>query len=380
MSFDRDWLEEQGSEDSNGRAVWALGHTVENAPDAELRAWAWRWYEDVLPHCAAADLAAHDRVHHARRRGGAARAARPQAVARDARRTAATCCSACSAARGGPTGRGSRRCSATTTRGSAGADRGGHGARRATTGSTPGSRRSNGSPTQQTAANGHFRPIGSESFGKPHKPLPFDQQPLEAQAAIEAARTAWTATGDRALVRACQGGVGLVLRRQRPRRGARRPRHRPLPRRGHPARRERELRGRIDSRLSTRPLFHASARTARSSANSVERRTLGVEGVWHSRQSAAYPRRAPARRSFAGRAAAVPPRLAGEERARRPRAEAGPRCRRAERGAVEAEYERVRGDFVERHWQTEKMFDDRFDEVEETPTSTAASSRARASG
>lgn len=32
---------------------------------------------------------------------------------------------------------------------------------------------------------------------------------------------------------------------------------------------------------------------------------------------------------------------------------------------VEAEYERVRGDFVGRHWQTEKMFDDRFDEVEE---------------
>jgi predicted GH43/DUF377 family glycosyl hydrolase len=32
---------------------------------------------------------------------------------------------------------------------------------------------------------------------------------------------------------------------------------------------------------------------------------------------------------------------------------------------VEAEYERVRGDFLGRHWQTEKMFDDRFDEVEE---------------
>ena len=33
---------------------------------------------------------------------------------------------------------------------------------------------------------------------------------------------------------------------------------------------------------------------------------------------------------------------------------------------VEAEYERVRGDFLGRHWQTEKMFDDRFEEVEET--------------
>jgi len=33
---------------------------------------------------------------------------------------------------------------------------------------------------------------------------------------------------------------------------------------------------------------------------------------------------------------------------------------------VKAEYARVRGDFVARHWQTEKMFDDRFEEVEET--------------
>jgi predicted GH43/DUF377 family glycosyl hydrolase len=32
---------------------------------------------------------------------------------------------------------------------------------------------------------------------------------------------------------------------------------------------------------------------------------------------------------------------------------------------VEAEYARVRGDFAARHWQTEKMFDQRFEEVEE---------------
>jgi hypothetical protein len=49
---------------------------------------------------------------------------------------------------------------------------------------------------QQTASNGQFRPIGCGSFGKVHSHYPFDQQPLEAQAAIEAARTAWNATGD----------------------------------------------------------------------------------------------------------------------------------------------------------------------------------------
>src|SRR5690606_49146 len=49
----------------------------------------------------------------------------------------------------------------------------------------------------QIAAGGHFRPIGCESFHHTHAdPLPFDQQPLEAQAAIEAARAAFAATQD----------------------------------------------------------------------------------------------------------------------------------------------------------------------------------------
>ena len=49
---------------------------------------------------------------------------------------------------------------------------------------------------QQVSAQGHFRPVGSETFGKSHAYLPFDQQPLEAQAAIEAARAAYAATQD----------------------------------------------------------------------------------------------------------------------------------------------------------------------------------------
>ena len=39
---------------------------------------------------------------------------------------------------------------------------------------------------QQRSPSGLFRPIGSESFGREYAALPFDQQPLEAQAAIEA--------------------------------------------------------------------------------------------------------------------------------------------------------------------------------------------------
>jgi hypothetical protein len=50
---------------------------------------------------------------------------------------------------------------------------------------------------RQTAEAGHFRPVGSETFGRPHAQLPFDQQALEAQAAIEAARVAFGATRNR---------------------------------------------------------------------------------------------------------------------------------------------------------------------------------------
>ena len=50
---------------------------------------------------------------------------------------------------------------------------------------------------QQRAVSGHFRPIGSEGFGREYDSLPFDQQPLEAWAAIEAAASAFAVTGER---------------------------------------------------------------------------------------------------------------------------------------------------------------------------------------
>lgn len=47
---------------------------------------------------------------------------------------------------------------------------------------------------RHTAPDGHFRAVGTESFGRPYAPpLTFDQQPLEAQAAVEAARAAFDA-------------------------------------------------------------------------------------------------------------------------------------------------------------------------------------------
>jgi hypothetical protein len=50
---------------------------------------------------------------------------------------------------------------------------------------------------QQTTAAGLFRPVGSETFGRElTAALPFDQQPVETWAAIDAADAAYDATGD----------------------------------------------------------------------------------------------------------------------------------------------------------------------------------------
>ena len=49
---------------------------------------------------------------------------------------------------------------------------------------------------QETAKAGHYRPVGSDSFGRAFtRPLRFDQQPLEAWAMIDACEAAYAATG-----------------------------------------------------------------------------------------------------------------------------------------------------------------------------------------
>lgn len=48
MGFDRSWRESAGSEDSCGRTVWALGVTATTAPDAAMRDWAYSLYDRVI--------------------------------------------------------------------------------------------------------------------------------------------------------------------------------------------------------------------------------------------------------------------------------------------------------------------------------------------
>jgi len=49
MSFDRKWLEEQGSEDSHGRALWALGTCVGRSRRRSFQAWAGQLFIQALP-------------------------------------------------------------------------------------------------------------------------------------------------------------------------------------------------------------------------------------------------------------------------------------------------------------------------------------------
>jgi len=195
MRFDRSWCEEAGSEDSNGRGLWALGQTVECSGDTDLAAWALGLYETTLPPVAA--LGSPRTIAFSMLGAAAVLRARPGHEA--SRRVLQQGAEFLHRILGG-----SRRPDwawfetvlgydnprmpqALIEAGLALGDAAFLNAGIETLGWIAG---------QQRAASGHFRAIGSDSFGKAHSWLPFDQQPLEAQAAIEAARAAFAATLD----------------------------------------------------------------------------------------------------------------------------------------------------------------------------------------
>lgn len=186
MSYDRRWLEDRGSEDSHGRTLWALAVCAAKDADRSRRNWAKALFKAALPtveaftsprawaftllaldaYCpsAADDVSANrlravlaDRLMTAlavKRAGGWVwfedvlaydNARLPQALIQTA----------------------------------------------ATTGNTryavAGLRSLRWLMSQQTAPSGHFRPVGSDSFGHRNRaPEPFDQQPVEAAATISA--------------------------------------------------------------------------------------------------------------------------------------------------------------------------------------------------
>lgn len=196
MGFGRNWLEEVGSEDSCGRTLWALGATARDARDPGLRQWAHELFERTA--ASALDfqspraiafamlgaefiLATHPGHDLASRvlRSGADRlitlyevAARPDwrwfepVLAYDnGRLPEAMLRAGVRLERADVTA-----CGIETLR---------------------------WINDIQITAQGHYRPVGSDSFGHGYElPRPFDQQPLEIWAAIDAASAAYDVTGD----------------------------------------------------------------------------------------------------------------------------------------------------------------------------------------
>jgi glycosyltransferase involved in cell wall biosynthesis len=194
MRFDRTWCEDEGSEDSNGRALWALGQTIETCDQASMQYWARRWYKTALPHCAASG--SPRAVAFAMLGAAAVLRTSDHAESREFLRQGGDFLHRLLDA--------SRRPDWAWFEAVLGYDNPRLSQALIEAGLVLGEPRfvTAGLDTlswiagQQTSADGQFRPIGSETFGQQHTHLPFDQQPLEAQAAIEAAAAAWRASRD----------------------------------------------------------------------------------------------------------------------------------------------------------------------------------------
>ena len=196
MRFDRSWCEEEGSEDSNGRTLWALGVTAKRAGSAKHRDWAADLFNATAdlafeldsPRAqafamlgAAAMLGAHP-THRLSINILERFSADLAALLEDARRPEWEWFEIVLAYDNARLPEAMIRAGMALGRDDLLAI---------------------GLSTltwivgQQTSPEGRFRAVGTESFGRAYQPpLPFDQQPLEAQATIDACAAAFKATSD----------------------------------------------------------------------------------------------------------------------------------------------------------------------------------------
>jgi len=196
LSFDRRWLEEQGSEDSHGRALWALGECARSGRTPSLRRWAVALFVEALP---AVEGFSSPRAWSFALLGLDAYCA---SMAEDC---------AASRLRGLLANKLVALLTAAETRGwewfeeTLAYDNARLSQALIATGcatQTPsyvnaGLRSLRWLMRLQASPTGVFRPVGSQSFGaKRVPPRAFDQQPLEAAASIAACVAAWRADGD----------------------------------------------------------------------------------------------------------------------------------------------------------------------------------------
>jgi hypothetical protein len=198
MAYDRRWLEDCGSEDSNGRTIWALGLTAARAPWPDLREWSSRLFTETAP-IATGFTALRARAFAAL--GGFERLSRrgDHDVARSLLRLAADQLV--------ESHRQHARDDWNWFEPSLAYDNARLPEALIRAGQVLESREMievglstlAWLGTQQSSPRGTFRPVGCKSFGRAYAaPLAFDQQPLEATATVDAAAAAFEVTGDRA--------------------------------------------------------------------------------------------------------------------------------------------------------------------------------------
>ncbi|KQU48176.1 glycosyl transferase family 1 [Sphingomonas sp. Leaf339] len=211
MNFDRTWCEDEGSEDSNGRTLWALGVTARDALEQKHRDWAGAMFD--ITASIAFDLGSLRAQAFAMLGAAAMLEARPGhelsrsilqrfpdmhlemlagtrrpewqwfeiVLAYDNARLPEALIRA-----GRALGRDDLvQCGLSTLEWIC---------------------------TTQTSPEGRFRAVGTESFHRPYgEPLQFDQQPLEAQATVDACLAAFEATGDERWMKEAKRAYGWFL-------------------------------------------------------------------------------------------------------------------------------------------------------------------------
>lgn len=196
MNFDRTWCEDVGSEDSNGRALWALGVTARDAKAQKHRDWASVLFDTTAS--IALELEA-PRAHAFAMLGAAAMIeAHPgHALSRTIlKRFGEELIALLDAARRPEWQWFEIVLAYDNARLPEALLRAGQALGRQDFVSV-GLETLEWITERQTSPQGRFRAVGTESFGREYaEPLPFDQQPLEAQATVDACIAAWEATGD----------------------------------------------------------------------------------------------------------------------------------------------------------------------------------------
>ncbi|MBB3691575.1 glycosyltransferase family 4 protein [Sphingomonas sp. BK580] len=196
MNFDRTWCEDVGSEDSNGRTLWALGVTARDAHEAKHRDWARAMFDSTAT--LALELESPRAQAFAMLGAAAMLEASPRhdLATQILRRFPDEHLKLLDAARRPEWGWFEIVLAYDNARLPEAMLRAGIALQRPDLVAC-GIDTLEWIVAKQTAPEGHFRAVGSESFGRVYAdPLPFDQQPLEAQATIDACAAAFDATGD----------------------------------------------------------------------------------------------------------------------------------------------------------------------------------------